>query len=402
MGLIYLISFIIWPFASLFFAFKKYSIKWSKNILWAFVVFYGYTFVLSNDTMDANRLKSKFEFFEYNYLNITGVINYFFLYNEDGVDILQPIILYLTSLISSDFQVLMGVLALIFGFFYSRNICYLIDKVSPNIKAYNYLLLLLFSVIIGFWQINGFRFWTSAHIFFYAVIPFIYENNKKRLWLLPFVLLLHFSFLVPILALLIFLLFKIRLRFYFLFYLISFLFNSINTETVGNIIIKLLPSSFHSKIESYTSNEYAAEIALSESSTSAFLRSISFIIINIFFIIFYYTCLEKLKKNSGLYRLFYFCIIFMTIANFFSLIPSGQRFIFVSALFSISFIILCIEKGLLNYKLNLFMQISSPFIVLAIIGFIRLSFNTLNILTIIGNPMIIFFVDSQKTLFQLF
>ena len=52
--------FLIWPFLSILIALYEYRQKWSKNVIWLFVAFFGYTFVISNDTMDANRYRDQF------------------------------------------------------------------------------------------------------------------------------------------------------------------------------------------------------------------------------------------------------------------------------------------------------------------------------------------------------
>ena len=402
MGILSLIFFMIWPFGALLFSFKNYSTKWTKNIIWLFVIFYGYTFVLFNDTMDANRLQLKFDFFQYTNFDLARVIEYFFLHNEEGVDIIQPVILYLTSIFSHDFQVLMAVLAFIFGFFYSRNICYLLDRSEGKISIYNYWILWSFIFVIGFWNINGFRFWTAAHIFFYAIMPFIYERNKKRLWLLPFVALLHFSYLFPILAFIVFLFVKQNIKIIFYIFIFSFFVGTINTEAIGDILLNVLPGNFERKVIGYTSAEYANEVLSEEASMSAILRKVMFAVINIYFIVFYYYNLNKIKMDPMLYRLFVFCILIMTFGNFASLIPSGQRFLVLSALFSLSFIYFYIQKVAIGLKFKILLQVGIPFLFLASIGYIRIGLNTINELVLIGNPITMFFIDSGKALIEWF
>ena len=138
MGFFYLLFFCIWPFGALILSFIKYSKKWTKNLIWAFVVFYGYTFVISNDTMDANRLLTRFE----TAVQFKGDIHAYFLnlfiLTEGNINFLEPFIHYLVALFTDNFQILMAVFGLIFGYFYSRNICYLIDYVKPSgISLYN-------------------------------------------------------------------------------------------------------------------------------------------------------------------------------------------------------------------------------------------------------------------------
>src|SRR5690606_6928389 len=107
-------------------------------------------------------------------------------------------------------------------------------------------------------------------------------------------------------------------------------------ETVGQTLINILPSNFESKINSYTSAEYAEEVFEADESTSAIMRKLMFVIINLFFVVFYFYYQKLIKDRIGLYRLFTFSILIMTVGNFTSLIPSGVRFLITSSLFSLS------------------------------------------------------------------
>ena len=57
------ILFLIWPFLALIYAAKNYKASWSKNIIWFFVIFYGFTLTIHNvgeEISDANRYRDKF------------------------------------------------------------------------------------------------------------------------------------------------------------------------------------------------------------------------------------------------------------------------------------------------------------------------------------------------------
>ena len=397
-----LVLFLLWPFGALIFSFKNYSSAWTKNIIWAFVIFYGYNFVLFNETMDANRLKEKFEFFHYADLNFSGVINYFFLDNKQGVDIIQPIILYLTSLFTTDFQVLMAVLAGIMGYFYSRNICYLLDRTEGKVKSYNYMIVWVFLFVVAFWQINGFRFWASAHILFYALIPFLYEGSKRRFWLLPFIPLLHFAYLFPLVVFVGFLLVRNKPKLAYYAFIVTFFLGTISTEAIGNVLLQILPSNFEHKIAAYTSADYAEEVNAAQESMSALLRRLMFFFVNVYFLVLYTKYRAKINLDINLKQFFTFCLCIMAAGNFASIIPSGNRFLFVSALFSLSFLFFYIQRYPVEGRLKLVLQLGLPFLLLASLGYIRIGLNTINELVVIGNPIALFFVDSGKALIEWF
>lgn len=400
MGLFYLLSFIIWPLGSLISSFLKYSAKWTKNIVWAFVVFYGYTFVLSNDTMDANRLLSRFEIAIQYKGNLQAYFFQLFVFDNDNVNFIEPFIHYIVALFTDNFQILMAVLGMIYGFFYSRNICYLIDHKSlPRIKLYNHLILFVFVFIIGYWQINMFRFWTSAHIFFYAIIPFLVENKKNRLWWLIIACLLHYSFILPTIFLIGYLFIDNRTRLYFFIFLASFLVSAINLEIIGGLITKFLPSVFEQKLESKLSNTRAIEEAEKIKGMAGRIRYLLFFSINLIYVVLYLFHRHKLKNTSWLWNLFSFTLLMMMVGNFSSLIPGGgERFLTVSALFSLSFLFFYIQNVKLKQHLRLILTITAPLFFLGTLGYIRYAVDTTNIIVLLGNPLLLLFLDSQKAL----
>lgn len=398
MGVLYLMFFIIWPFGSVVTSFLKYSEKWTKNVIWAFVTFYGYTFVLSNETMDANRIKSRFENIRRYNSSLHEVIQNN-LIESNQVDIIQSIVFYLTSFITSDFQVLMGVLAFIFGYFYSRNICYVLELNKDEIKPFNYLVLIGLIVTVGFWNINMFRFYGAAHIFFYAVIPFIFEGKKSRLWLLMVAVLLHFSFLFPIVVFLLYIFLRNKPQLYFVLFLFSFGFSLLSAGAIGNILLKILPSAYEYKISGYTSD---SRVQIAESSyrdISSFLLRKIFIAANLFIVVIYIYYRKYIKTNSKLYSFFSFTILFMAAANMISAIPDGNRFLRLAVMFVLALVFLVVqyywrkeEKG------KFFLKLTLPFVFLGIVGLIRESFNTINVIALLGNPIIQLFVNSEKAL----
>ena len=57
------VLFILWPFYALVFAIKNYRHAFAKNIVWMFIVFYGYSMVIVGDLengADATRYRDQF------------------------------------------------------------------------------------------------------------------------------------------------------------------------------------------------------------------------------------------------------------------------------------------------------------------------------------------------------
>lgn len=400
MGFFYLLFFCIWPFGALILSFIKYSKKWTKNLIWAFVVFYGYTFVISNDTMDANRLLTRFE----TAVQFKGDIHAYFLnlfiLTEGNINFLEPFIHYLVALFTDNFQILMAVFGLIFGYFYSRNICYIINYIKPSrITLYNQVLIFTFIFIIGYWEINGFRFWTASHIFFYALIPYFIEGKKNRLWWLIVAFLLHYSLLLPISFFLLYLVLGNRTKLFFYVFLATFLISSINVTKVGDIMLNILPSVFEGKINEKMSEKALITDELDDQGMAGRIKTLLFIAINASYILLYYFNRIEIRKRQNLYNYFSFTLLMLILGNLGSLIPrGGGRFSIVAALFCVSFLVLFLNHFKLKYPLSQLKPIIGSFFILGILGFIRMSFNTTNIIAIIGNPILAIFYNPHKAL----
>jgi len=378
----------LWPFGAVLASLRFYNAQITKNIIWLFVIFYGYTFVLSNDTMDANRIKEKFEYIYFNNFSFSGLLQYFLLDNEDSTDIVQPIIFYFVSKFTTNFYILMAVLGAIFGYFYSRNFCYILDRSGGKVSSYNYILLFLFIVVIGFWDINRFRFATATMIFLYATLPYLYEGNKKRLWLIFLSFLVHFSYLFPATIFVIYLILKNRSSLYFWTFIVSFFLVSVDASAVGEILVRLLPSNLHYKVMAYTNEEYVLEQAENIKSISYIMRYLMFFIINTLFAIFYLKFRNQIKSDVYFNNLFCFTLLIMAATNFISIVPSGIRFLSLSALFSLTFMFFYFQRYGIPKKYKLLLDISVPVFIISSLGYLRLGLNTIDIIMVIGNPII--------------
>ena len=174
-----LIIFLIWPFVSFILAFRHYDKTWAKNIVWLFVIFYGYSFVIIHAEADGIDYKLNFISNVNNQRSFSEFAT--ILYNEETqkLDLLEPLISYWLSFFTTDYRMLFAMFGLIFGYFYSRNIWYLLERVSGSITKHSIVFILCFALLNSFWNINGFRFNTALHICLFGLLPFLYEGKKK-------------------------------------------------------------------------------------------------------------------------------------------------------------------------------------------------------------------------------
>src|SRR5699024_1226601 len=94
-------------------------------------------------------------------------------------DILRTIIALAVSRFTASQSVLTLVYGIIFGFFFSRNMWFVLERFKGKIRLITILLFCCFFLVIPIWDINGFRFWTAAHIFVYGVLQFLFDEKWR-------------------------------------------------------------------------------------------------------------------------------------------------------------------------------------------------------------------------------
>ena len=192
-----LLLFFLWPMLSLFICIVKRNNLWSKNIFWLFCIYYGYTFLIPSEGSDAFGYAQNF--IDFGKIDISTSNFFSSLYSNETnyVDILQPFISFLISRFTNDPRILFATFGMIFGYFYSRNLWFLFDKLNNRYSIIVGLYILVFALICPIWRINGFRFWTASQIFLFGVLPYLYEGNKKWISISALSIFVHFSFLFP-------------------------------------------------------------------------------------------------------------------------------------------------------------------------------------------------------------
>jgi hypothetical protein len=119
-GLMAYLLFLLWPFASILYVLRKrVVISHVKNIIWVFCGFFGFTFIISDSDMDANRYKELLEhFYDTNYVPFWPR---FFNFYDQGIysatDFYGNFITMAFAQISNNFRVFFALIGLIYGYF---------------------------------------------------------------------------------------------------------------------------------------------------------------------------------------------------------------------------------------------------------------------------------------------
>lgn len=398
------IIFFISPFISLLVAIKSYRSPWAKNVIWFFVAFYGYTLVISNEEMDANRYREWF--YEMGQANISIENFHTIIYNEytNNVDVLQPLLTFLVSRFTSNPQILFFAFALVFGYFYSRNIWLILNNSGAILKKESIPLIITFAFIIGFWQINGFRMWTAAHVFFFGVVQYLIYKRKAGLVIAISSVFIHFSFVLPSIILFMYLVFKNSVKLYFILFVATFFITELNLEYVREMLNNISPDFFKTRINSYTNEGYSEEVInqLNNRSWHAqyYIKALKWVVI-MFMTIIYFKGLRFLQSTNSIFSLYCFTLLFLSIATVVSQLPSGGRFLNVAYLFAIASIVLYLQ----HFQTERIFKKLFPFLTVALVLYcfvsVRIGFDTIGLVTILGNPFIAVFSNINIALIEL-
>lgn len=386
--------FILFPFLGLINAIRHYRSSWAKPTMIAFVAFFGMSMVKS-DTVDSTRYVQNLEVM-YNSDKDFDTIQNGFYSGEDGqVDIYVTLTTFVFSLFTDNGNILFLFFGLVFGYFYANNIWLVLSQSVGKLRWEQHLLLAAFSLVIGFWNINGVRMWTAAHVFFYGGFLYLFHDRKKGMLIAATSILIHFSFILPFVLLLAYSLVRLNFRFLYIFYIASFFIAELNIDFIRTTLETNLPDFMLPKVKTYFNEDYLEgyeEVVVSANWYILYYKKI----LTYFMVIFISILFFKANPSVKTRKLLGFSLLFLAVANILSLLPSGARFLNVAFLFSLaaSFIILSNSKEVFIIKSIRFL---SPLLILFCIISVRLSLDYFNVTTL-TNPVIVMLTNINEPL----
>ena len=359
--------------------------------------FFGFSFVLAPDsTADsiryANELKQLYDIpvpFE----------NYFSqIYNEEGskIDIYQPLLTWLVSQFTGNYQWLFGIYALVFGYFWFKSIR-LARLLLPNrLNSFFVLILLFFALINPIWSINGVRMWTAVGVFFYGILTIHFLDNKKGYFLLIVSLFIHFSLVI---ALALYIGYRLlptkNFRLLYIIYVLTFFIGELNLEVIRSYF-ELLPGFVQSR-QVYLNEEYALGIKESSVQLAIHIRLyntlLKYVIIVMVSWIYFSFLNKKAIKFSQFTQFFSMTLIFSSFSNLASQIPSGGRFIVLSNLMVVFSLIWFLSDKVKGNIPKVFQKMSVLILLFIVIVQIRIGADYFGAFLFIGNPILNLFIQ---------
>lgn len=395
--------FLFQPFIAVVSALRNYKARNSVNLLWFFIIFYGYTFVISSDQLDSRRYAQNLATLSTEHA--TTVAEFFDLLYKDEtnyVDVVEPLLTFLISRFTDSARVLFAFFGLIFGYFYSRNLWFLLSAVRHSLKKEAIVFLVLFAFMVAIWQINGFRFWTAAHVFIYGLFRLANGARRSGALFAALSVFVHFSFVLPLAVLLVYLIVGKRVLLCFGLYMGSF-FLSQATPLDLSAYFGYLPPVFQDRTEKYTSEAYLEHVAKPvqvnwyvDGRIAAVKYALNFLLIVLF--LKYRAILGRHYVAASLLCL---GLLLGTLVNFLGGLPSIMRFQSISQMALLAGLFVFVQ----SFRTRLFAWwVKMPVYIAAVLFIvveIRIGFDTMGTMTVIGNPVVASFVEGDIPLIDL-
>ena len=405
---------ILWPFIGLIHTLYNWRQRWAKNTFWLVCVYMGAVHVYWPEGTflgigaDGGRYVLRLmEWYNLGYSLKTLFGNY--LVDPHTMDLYQQLVTWGVSKVTENGHVLFMIFAIVYGFFYSRNMWYILEKLPENIPVQFIILITLFFLISPITHINGVRMWTALHVYVYAFMPYLFEKDKKYLWMLLLTPLIHFSYLYVMLVGYAFVLIpyslkaesKLFLWCTLVFFIITLFINSLNLNTVSDVLVEYSPDAYSNRIEGYVSQSVLERNVESSALRNWYIAAssqIKYWSYNLLLFALFPYLKKYYKQKDVVIHWYNYTMILGGLANIMSLIPSGGRFQLLSQMFSVSLILMLtssFKHDLLIYKIfNIVLLILLiPFIV-----DIRTLFDYYSISLIFGNFITVFFWENNTLL----
>lgn len=323
------------------------------------------------------------------------------LYSEDSgkLDIYQPLITWLVSFFTGNYQFLFAIFATVFGFFWFKNLMAIRSLMSKELGVVMLLSFVLLALINPIWSINGVRMWTAIQIFFYGLI---YSELLKRRWGLFFIIasiFVHWSLTVLVLL---YFIYKINFikngNLFFVIYVITFFVGELDLD-IFRLYFEQLPAFLQSR-EGYLNEAVIERRQESEGANAVHMRFhailMRFLMVFLASLTFIWVNVSGTSVSKKIMNWFLLSLYFAGFSNLVSQIPSGARYAILSNLLIVSSFLITFHGRWLAGRSFLFLRTPLVLILLFIIVVeVRKGFNYTGLLFFAGNPVVNLFFNEE-------
>ena len=406
---------LVFPFGGLIYTLSHWREKWAKNTFWLACIYLGAVLVYCPEGTvlgnGADGGQYVLWMMDISSNTLSGIFaNY--QVEANTMDLYFPLIAYMVSRFTNNGHVLFTVFAFVFGFFYSRNVWYILEKL-PNKKLGNlFILVTLYFLICPITQINGVRMWTALHVFVYAMMPYLLERKKSKLWWLLLTPLIHFSYLYVVLFALAFVLLPYRLKSQnivllyvaYAFFIVSLFINSLNLDATSGMLAELSPEAYEGRIANYVNQDVADRKAAASALNNWYVAGSANILhwsYNLLMLALLPCLKRRFKNNNRLMQLFVFTLLLGGFANIMALIPSGGRFQLLAQMFKVPLILLVVLAIPRNDGFRKMVNVALIVLLIPFVVELRKLLDFFSITAIVGNFITVFFWENNVLLITL-
>lgn len=405
----------LWPFAGLITSLKNWRQPWAMNVFWVVCAFMGAIQIyhpagtILGDGSDAGRYVLELQEMHRSVDSFAEVSRHF--YDGDTNDVFRSILQYLVSRFTENGHVFFFVLAIIYGFFYSRNIWYILNRIKDQRIKWLWVMVAAFFLVCPIWNINGVRMWTALHVFVYGAMPYLLEGKKKGLIWSAASILIHHSFIFPIVLLALFFVLGRRTSskgwvttLFFIFYIITLTIKSLDFGALNAALQVYLPNFYNDRIDGYVNEDTLARNLESLTQNSwhvAFFNEIHYWINQVLVVFTYLIFKRNGCKLSGLLPLFCFSLLIYGFSNILACVPSGGRYITISQMFMVATFLLTYKYWAYDKSLSRFMPIIMIVFAFSLIFEVRKGFDYYGLDLLFGNFITATFIEMRTPLMYL-
>ena len=404
----------LFPFVGLIYSLVNWRQSWAKNAFWLACIYLGAVFIFCPEGSvlgmgaDGGRYALDLMNVHENHAGLLTILSQYWL-DRGSLDLYQPLVTYIVSRFTDNAHLLFAVFAAVFGFFYSRNIWYVLERLPQKKLGPIVILVALFFLVCPITQINGVRMWTALHVFVYAMMPYLLERDRSKLWCLAIAPFIHFSYLyVSILALVYVLALGRRAAKSGFFQLVALsvfvatmFINALNLDAVGGMLSEISPAAYEGRIDMYMNqdvldnNKQSSGLANWYISYSGIIQKWGF---NILLILLYPCFKRNVKQKELLSSLFFFALLLGAFANIMALIPSGGRFQVLAKMFKLPLIIMAVMSIPQSDSFRKYVNISLFILLLPLVVEFRRIFDYYSITAVLGNFITALFWENNVPL----
>lgn len=347
-----------------------------------------------NSSLSSDAASEAYLFVQLSEQKISFIDYYNSLPISNQIDYYAPFMRWFLSRMFSSPYLYNYILTLVVGIFLTLNVKYIIDKANIR-KGFLILIPLLF--LTSNPNFCSHRWWTALQVFLYGSLPLLLDRNYKSGAIAILSILIHFSFLYPVIILFVSIFFPKKKVFpYLIIYIILKFADTIDFTGILKFSEQFLPEAFNSRNESYINYELQAHNLWSQ--TAKYSWSLLSMIGSLCIYIY---CKQKLETDDKLRNLFIMSLLLGSFASVGAMTEWGWRYLDLANFLLCSLYILILSDNECYTRLKPYFTLLKPFMLFIIIFQVRGVMANIGLINIWGNYFSFWFIEDNNSILSL-